>query len=231
MNKAYRLHVDACNEVLSLMLAGSVLTRSDAVEKLTEAYRKRGIGPIRGWSSKNLYDKEMAMVYIVGKYGLGLDFSEHPMLSKILSAEADYEKIYGEILKGAKPSDVIQAIAGSIDKSIIFRVLRLVLTAVVLGFEAEEKLMKLYWTLAEEFKQYKRGFFTFMRFYVALRVAEKIALREIKSRSEKEALKLAICLKNNVKHMAPPDELIFLISKEVFGVPERVINKILGVAK
>lgn len=231
MNKAYRLHVDACNEVLSMILAGSISTRSEAIEKLSEAYKKRGIGPIRGWSSKNLYDKEMAMVYIVGKYGLGLDLNEHLVLSKILSAEACYEKIYSEILKGAKPSDVIQAVTGNIDKNVIFRVLRLMLTAVVLGFEAEENLMRLYWTLAEEFKQYKRGFFTFMRFYVALRVAERIALREIKNRSEKETFKLALCLKNNVKHMAPPDELISLISKEVFGVPDRVINRVLGAAK
>jgi len=231
MNRAYRLHVDACNEVLGLMLSGSIATRSEAVDKLAEAYKKRGIGPIRGWSSKNLYDKEMAMVYVVGKYGLGLDFNEHQMLSKILSAEVDYERIYSEVLRGGRPSEVMQMIVGNTDKSTIFRVLRLALTAVVLGFEPEENLMRLYWSLAEEFKQYKRGFFTFMRFYIALRVAEKIALREIKSRNEKEAFKLALCLKNNAKNMAPPDELIALISREVFGVPNRVVSRILGVSK
>lgn len=231
MNRAYRLHVDACNEVLSLILSGSVSTRTDAVNSLSQAYVKRGIGPIRGWSSKNLYDKEMAMVYVVGKYGLGLELAEHPQLEKILSAEVGYEEIYRRVMSGVKPSEAIQAITGSLEKNTIFRVLRLVLTAVVLGFEEEENLVKLYWSLAEEFKQYKRGFFTFMRFYVALRVAEKIALREVKNRNEKEALKLAICMKVGAKNMAPPDELIALISREVFGAPKKLVQRVVGEAK
>ncbi|MCS7139241.1 MAG: DUF2192 domain-containing protein [Candidatus Nezhaarchaeota archaeon] len=231
MNRAYRLHVDACNEVLSLILAGSITKRMEVIEKLSEAYKKRGIGPIRGWSSKNLYDKEMATVYVVGKQGLGLDFNETHALNEVFSAERSYERTYNKVIEGVRPSEAIQSICGSVDKNNIFRVLRIALTAVVLGFEPEEKLMRLYWTMAEEFKQYERSFFTFMRFYVALRVAEKIALGEIKNRREKEALKLAICVRNNVRRMAPPDELISLILKEVFGVPKHIINRILGVAK
>jgi hypothetical protein len=227
MNKAYKLHVDACNEVLSLILAGSIRSRSEVVEKLAEAYKRRGIGPIRGWSSKNLYDKEMAMVYLVCRRGLGLELSENPVLSQIFSHEVKYEGICREVLEGAKPYDVIQKTVGEINKNTIFRALRLMLTAVVLGFEEEDKLFKLHRALAEEFKGYEKGFRSFMKFYIALRVAEKIALREIRNKNEKEALKLAMCLRIGVERGAPPDKLISLIAREVFGVPKRVISKIL----
>jgi hypothetical protein len=227
MNRAYKLHVDACNEVLSAILAGSIVNRTEAVEKLVEAYKKRGVGPIRGWSSKNLYDKEMAMVYLVCRRGLGLELDENPALSQIFSYEAKYEEICREILEGAKPYDVIQKIAGGVDKNTIFRVLRLMLTAVVLGFEEEDKLLKLHRALAKEFKEYEKGFRSFMKFYVALRVAEKIALREVKDKNEKEALKLSMCLRIGVERNAPPDKLISLIAREVFGAPKRAINKVL----
>ena len=227
MNKAYKLHVDACNEVLSSILAGSISNRTEAVEKLVEAYKKRGVGPIRGWSSKNLYDKEMAMAYLVCRRGLGLELSEKPSLGQIFSHEAKYEDICRAVLDGAKPYDAIQKIAGNVDKNTIFRALRLMLTAVVLGFEEEGKLFKLHRALAEEFKEYEKGFRSFMKFYVALRVAEKIALREVKNKNEKEALKLAMCLRIGIERGAPPDKLISLIAREVFGVPRRVINKVL----
>jgi len=227
MNKAYKLHVDACNEVLSSILAGSISSRAEAIEKLAEAYKKRGIGPIRGWSSKNLYDKEMAMVYLVCRRGLGLELSENPVLSHIFSYEAKYENICREILEGAKPYDVIQKIVGDVDKNTIFRALRLMLTAVVLGFEEEDKLFKLHRALTEEFQEYEKGFRSFMKFYVALRVAEKIALREVKNRNEKEALKLALCLRIGVDRGAPPDKLISLIARKVFGVHKKVTSKIL----
>jgi len=227
MNKAYKLHVDACNEVLSGILAGSITSRAEAVEKLAVAYKKRGIGPIRGWSSKNLYDKEMAMVYLVYKRGLGLELSEYPALGQIFSYEVKCEDVCREVLKGAKPRDVVQEIAGGVDKNTIFRVLRLMLTAVILGFEEEDKLFKLHKALAEEFKEYEKGFRSFMKFYVALRVAEKIAMREVRDKNEKEALKLAMCLRAGVERGAPPDKLISLIAREVFGVPRRVISKVL----
>lgn len=227
MNRAYRRHVDACNEVLSLILAGLISTRSEAVEKLIEAYKKRGIGPIRGWSAKNLYDKEMAMAYVVGRHGLGLEFDDNPTLSQVFSAELRYEEICREILEGAQPTNVIQKIVSNIDKSTIFRVLRLMLTTVVLGFESEERLLKLHKALSEEFKEYEKGFRSFMRFYIALRVSEKIAMKEVRSKTEKEALKLALCLRSGMERGAPSDELISLILREVFGVPKSVVDKVL----
>lgn len=227
MNKAYRLHIDACNDILSLMLAGSIITRGEAVEKLSEAYRKRGIGPIRGWASKNLFDKEMAMVYVVGKYGLGIEVDGHETLSQIFSLEIKYEKVLRKMLDGFKPSDAIREVGGDLDKNTVFRILRLLLTAVVLGFEDEEKLLKIHKVLAEEFKEYEKGFRSFIKFYIALRIAEKIALRDVKSKKEKEALKLSMCLRVKAERMAPSDELISLIAKEVFGVPKRIVDRIL----
>ncbi|MEM4818069.1 MAG: DUF2192 domain-containing protein [Candidatus Nezhaarchaeales archaeon] len=227
INRAYRHHIDACNEVLSSILAGSISTRAEAVEKLAEAYKKRGVGPIRGWTAKNLYDKEMAMAYLVGKYGLGLEFDDNPVLNQVFSAELKYEKACRRILEGAKPTDVIKEIVGNVDKNTIFRILRLMLTAVVLGFEDEEGLLRLYKALSEEFKEHEKGFRSFMKFYIALRVAEKIAIREVRSRSEKEALKLALCLRSCIERGAPSDELISLILREVFGVPKSVVSKVL----
>lgn len=225
---AYKNHIEACNEVLARALASGIRDRSVVVELLKRSYEARGIGPLRGWSAHELYDKEMALLYAVGKYGLGLSPSDHPSLAKIFDKETAYEEAYKGMLSGASVEEALKSKLGKFSQEELFRVLRLATSLVILGFEPEERLVEIFHRAYSELTSLRLNLFSFMRFYVALRVAEKIASGEVRSRSEKEALKLALCLRLRAPSMAPPDDLIRLISTSVFGVPNRRLDRVLS---
>ncbi|MCX8204831.1 MAG: DUF2192 domain-containing protein [Candidatus Nezhaarchaeota archaeon] len=225
---AYRNHVEACSEVLAKALASRVQDRGVVVELLKQSYEARKIEPLRGWSAHELYDKEMALLYAVGRYGLGLSFSEYPFLAKVFHKEVAYEEAYRDILSGAPVEEALRARLGKFSQEELFRVLRLAASLVVLGLEPEEGLVKVFHKAYSELSSLRLNLFSFMRFYVALRVAEQIANGGVRTRSEKEALKLALCLRLGASSMAPPDELIRLVSKLVFRVPDRRLDRVLS---
>lgn len=228
---AYRNHIEACNEVLARALAEQIQERSAVVELLKKSYEARGIEPLRGWSAHDLYDKEMALLYAVSKYGLGLSFSEHPFLAKVFDKELAYEMAYRDILSGAPIEEALKSRLGSFSQEELFRVMRLALSLVILGFEPEDNLSKVFHKAYSELTLLRLNLFSFMRFYVALRVAEKIASGEVKSKSEKEALKLSLCLRLGASNMAPPDDLIRLISRSVFKVPGWKLDRLLSTSR
>jgi len=225
---AYRDRVEACNEVLARVLAERLSDREKVVDLLRESYERRGIEPLRGWSAYNLYDKEMALLYVLGKYGLGLDWSEYPYLSSVFWKEEAYERAYRDILAGVPVEEALRSRVGEASQEAVFRVLRLAVSLVVMGFEPEDNLAKAFHASMRDLEQYRHNFFTFMRFYVALRTAERIAMGEIRSRREKEAFKLSLCLRMGAQGMAPPDELIRLIARSVFKVSERRLSRVLS---
>ncbi|MEM1537376.1 MAG: DUF2192 domain-containing protein [Candidatus Nezhaarchaeales archaeon] len=218
---AYKRHVEACNEVLGKVLAEKVNDRSTVISLLKEGYERRGIGPIRGWAAKDLYDKEMATLYTIGKFGLGLTSGDYAFLNDIFSKEILYEKVYNDVLSGADPVNSIKQHLGEVNQENVFRIIRLGLTLVVLGFEAEGKLLKVFQELRGHLSVFERGFASFLRFYTALRTAEAISIGLIKNRYEKEAFKLSYCVKLGCFKDAPPDKLISLISRSVFGLDMR----------
>jgi len=223
---AYRERVEACNEVLAKVLAGRLNRREEVVELLRESYEKRGIEPLRGWSARNLYDKEMAVLYALSKYGLGLSWEDYPQLLEVFGREEAYEKAYRDILAGVHPQAAVKRNVGEFTQEALFRVLRMAVSLVVLGFEPEDNLAKVFHESLRHLAFFRRNFFTFMRFYVALRTAERIANGEIKTRGEKEAFKLSLCLRMGASNMAPPDELIKLVSRSVFKVGGRRLSRI-----
>ncbi len=223
---AYRDRVEACNEVLAKALAGRVEDRAVVVEMLRRSYEARGIEPLRGWSAHDLYDKEMALLYALSKYGLGISPSDYPSLAKVFSKELAYEDAYRAVLAGSSFEEAIKAKLGAFSREAVFRVLRLVVSLVVLGLEPEDNLAKVFHKANEELEELRPNLFSFMRFYVALRTAERIASGEVRSRGEKEAFKLAQCLRMGAPNMAPPDDLIKLISKSVFKVSGKKLARV-----
>jgi len=225
---AYRDRVEACNEVLAKVLAQRIQDREAVVEMLKRSYEVRGIEPLRGWSAYNLYDKEMALLYALGRYGLGLSPSDYPFLAEVFNKELAYEEAYRDVLTGSSFEEAVKARLGGFTQEGVFRVLRMAVSLVVLGFEPEDNLAKVFHRANEELESLRPNLFSFMRFYVALRTAERIASGEVRSKGEKEAFKLALCLRMGAPNMAPPDDLIKLISKAVFKVPERRLVRVLG---
>lgn len=223
---AYRLRVDACNEVLAWVLSKKVFKREKVVEKLKGSYERIGIEPLRGWSARDLYDKELAFLYSVCRYGLGISWQDHPELLTLFRKEEAYDRVYRAVLAGVEPEVAMKEGLGGLTQEGLFRMLRLAVSLVVLNLEPEENLAKVFNKLMERLPSFNTNFYTFMKFYVALRTAERIACGEIKLKEEKEAFKLALCLKMGAPTMAPPDELIRLISKSVFKVNEVKLSRV-----
>ena len=109
-------------------------------------------------------------------------------------------------LSGADPVNSIKQHLGEVNQENVFRIIRLGLTLVVLGFEAEGKLLKVFQELRGHLSVFERGFASFLRFYTALRTAEAISIGLIKNRYEKEAFKLSYCVKLGCFKDAPPDK-------------------------
>jgi hypothetical protein len=82
----YKRRIQVAVSILSeLSKKAGELTRPQVVEILRRTYEKQGLQPIRGKAlPQDIYDKELATVYVVGKHGLNLH-EEYP-LSILLAA-------------------------------------------------------------------------------------------------------------------------------------------------
>jgi len=224
--KIHATRIEACLEVWSYILKYNVRSREKIRRRLEETYNKYSVEPIRGRTKINIFDKEMITLYLVGKYGLGLDESEIP--NKAFSKEIKIEKTVDSILKGENVEKVIKKHFRRVDENIIFRILRFVLTKILLGWEDEDALIKVFSLFEKKFTKYEKNFKSFVRFYVALRIAEKIVKKEVQNRLEKEALKHSLCLKFNMPKNAPSDNFIREIAVNVFKGEEHEVNTVLA---
>ena len=168
----------------------------------------------------------MITLYLVGKYGLGLDPKEYKDLyGRVFFKELKYDEAYRKILGGEDITKVLNGLFKRVNENIVFRVIRLAFTAVILGFEKEENLIKLLNIVAENLPELKHRVQGFVRFYIAFKVAEKVVLGEVKNRIEKEALKHSLCVRLNAIKNAPPDDLIKEIAVNVLNGDEYQVNK------
>jgi hypothetical protein len=212
------------------------LTRKDVVELLRRTYDKAKIKPIKGKATPpDIYDKEMASLYVVGKYGLGIDEEYPELFNKIFYLEKGFEEaiekiLSGEyedarlILKGASPTGVI-------DSNTVARMLRTAFTKLLLGFMSEEEFAEILKKTMEAIPEEERTVRNYVRFYIAFKVAEGIYRGEIRDRMVKEAYKRAIALRLGFPKTIPNDDYVAIIAKEAFSVSDKIIEKILFVKK
>ncbi len=227
MQKLHKRRIEAAISLWSEILRGRILTRKGAVECLKTLYYREKLEPIRGRTKIEIFDKELATVYVVGKYGLGLGDEYEEVFAKIFTTEYKCEKVYMMIKNGESARKALEEVFGNYNENTIFRVLRLVLTAVLLDFAPEEELILLLKAFEKDFPEYKHKFEGFKKFFVAFKLAEEIAAGKIKSRIEKEALKHALCLKLGAIRAAPPDSLIREIATKILGAEEFKVNDVL----
>jgi len=225
--------MDIWNRVLDLWESeGRSLSRDDVVRILRDSYRSARISPIKGASSPpDLFDKEMASLYVVGKYGMGLDVQYPDLFNEIFSREVRYEQAIAALLtespERAKEKVTI-LLGGRVDDNEIARMLRLKLTEVYFGFTREESLLELLRALVNAFPEKEKLTSKYARFYIALKVARAIASGEARDRLTKEAIKQATALKISwLKRAIPDDNYIATIASEVYGVPKRILKDVL----
>jgi len=224
----HRDRVNICTKIWSSIVKGDISSRKKARKVLATEYKKNSIEPLRGRSKIDLADKELITLYLVGKYGLGL-YEEYPLVfKKIFSKEIVFEEVLNKILEHPEKAEEIlkETYGNKLNENIIFRIIRLCFTAIVLGFRSEDDLVKLVSILKKVFPELRKRFLSFIKFYVAFRIAERIVGGELRNRIEKEALKHSLCIKFGEEKCAPSDDFIRYIAKEVLKGEEYKINRV-----
>ncbi|MGB9828014.1 MAG: DUF2192 domain-containing protein, partial [Thermosphaera sp.] len=98
----YKRRIQVAVSILSeLSKRTGELTRPYVVEFLRKTYERQGLQPIRGKAlPQDIYDKEMATIYVVGKHGLNLHEEYPELFEKVFYLEESYEKAVENVLKG-----------------------------------------------------------------------------------------------------------------------------------
>lgn len=226
----HRDRIEAAVEIWGEILSGSVASREQLAEVLRRVYESLDLEPIRGKTKIDIYDKELATIFLVGKYGLGLD-EELEKYQDLFKVELAASRALDRVIGGDEPRRALSDAFEKVDENVVFRVLRLAMTATVLGYMEEELFLKVLKSFESSFPEYAPNFLGFKRFYIAYKLAESIARGDVRNRIEKEALKHALCLRLGTERAAPPDWLVREIAVRVLKVPEHRANDVLSVAK
>lgn len=235
--KPYKKRIQlAINLLGEIIRKGEMLDRGKVVEILRRTYEKHKLSPLKGKATpEDLYDKEMSSLYVVGKYGLGLHEEYPGLFNKIFYLENLYEEVVEKILsgdyesarnmlKGASPTGVI-------DSNTIARMLRVEFTKTILGFTDEDRFSKILKATINAFPEEEKTVKNYVRFYIAFRVAEGIYRGEVRNRTYKEAYKRALALRLGFPHATPSDEYIAVIAREVFNIPDKILEKTLSLKR
>ncbi len=227
VQRRLNLLMDVWNDIISLWESGRKVDREFVVRMLREAYERERISPLRGASMpEDIYDKEMASLYVVGKYGMGLEEVYPNLFDEIFKDEVKYEKAIAALLT-EEPETArakVQVLLGRLDDNVIARMLRLKFTEIYFGFADEEALVSLVKALIKAFPEKERIAVKYARFYIAFKIASAISRGEVRNRITKEALKQATALNfDGLQGVIPDDNYISKIAVEVFRVrPQRL---------
>lgn len=199
---------------------------------LRSEYSKLSISPIKGTAEPaDLYDKELTSLYIVGKYGMGLDEQYPELFEAVFQLEMKLERAIDVLLSDepARARDKVLAILGDVDGNTVARIMRLAMTKFYLGFAGEDVVKRLGDAISAAFPERAEDVNRFLKFYSAFRLALAIEQGEVKDRVTKEALKHATALQlGRGKVTMPSDEYVAKIASEVFKVPKKVLRQVLS---
>ncbi len=231
--KRIKILVDILNKIIHRY---EELTRKDVVEILRKTYEKHKIKPLKGKANPpDLYDKELSSLYIVGKYGLGIDEDYPDFFYNIFYIEESFEKCI-ELLMNNKFDEAREILkknssSGVIDSNTVARMLRIPFTKLLLGFMDEKEFSNILVKTVKAIPEEERTVKNYVRFYVAFRVAEAIYRGEIRNKGYKEAYKKALSLRLGFPKITPSDDYVAIIAREVFNIPDKVLEKILSIKK
>ncbi len=230
--RTQKARIDAAMEALSLILQKGVTDREEARRILSEVYSRHAVQPIRGkaWPP-DIWDKEMATLYVLAKYAFALDEEKPGLFNKLFSYEEVLEEA-ASIIREKPPEEarrlLLFLLGGSVDDNTIARLLRVEFTKVLLGFGEEEEFVKLLQRLAKVLPEQENTVRKYARYYIATRLAQAIAAGLVRSRIGKEAFKQALAAKLDLEKTMPDDNYIRFIATTVFSVPKKRLERVLG---
>ncbi|MEM1541057.1 MAG: DUF2192 domain-containing protein [Ignisphaera sp.] len=226
-----RKRVTAIVNAWSRIVKENILTREQAVDILKKSYEEMGIEPIRGSSaSPDLYDKDMASLYIIGKLGLAINEElAKEIIENIFSIEILLEKVVDIIKKVASYDELCRdysEICKNLDDRLAARLLRYIFTMYYFGFIDRasyfEMLRKTYIVLRPLEETVKR----FIRFVIAYEVGKKMSENEIKNKTSLNMVKNMIALDIGIPHTLPSTRYIIDVAKHFFEIPQNLVNSL-----
>jgi len=230
----YRKKISVGLEVLAKVLSENITDREKVASLLSQFYQFSGVKPFMGAKLReDIYDKEIATLYVIAKYGMGLEEESREIFDKVFKRELSIEEATRVLLSpdldaAGKREMVKKILSSEIDGNEASRIFRLTFTKVILGFEKEEEFFKLLKAFLDAFPEHRKAVENYAKFYIAYRIAEKISTGEIGDRLSKEVEKQALNLKVGLGFTLPDDKYIYTIAKNVFGVEQERLKRILS---
>lgn len=232
----YRKRIQVAVDILGELIGRNDVDRYKFIELMKYKYSKAKIQPIRGKAlPPDIYDKELATLYVIGKYGLGIDIDYSEIFNRIFDKEILLDQAIEDVLKGEyeKARKVLVELSSAriIDSNIVARMLRVGFTKTILGFTSEDVFFELLRKCEEAFPEERRTVHNFARFYIAFKLAEEIYSGNIRDRITKEAYKQALAMKMGFSKIMPSDKYIYTIASDVFNINKHVLEKILNLKR
>jgi hypothetical protein len=230
----HRARVQAAVAILSELVKNiDEVDRAKAVELLKKVYQEKKISPIRGRAQPvDIFDKELATLYVVGKYGLKLDQESPELFEKVFYVEQTLEEALKDILESRleEAREKIKRVSptGTIDSNMVARLLRIPLTMLILGFMSEEEFRNILHSVKAAISEEERTVTNYARFFIGFKLAEAIYKGEVKSREEKEALKKALAIRIGFPKSTPSDDYVEAIATSVFNINRKILEKVLS---
>ncbi|MCD6489041.1 MAG: DUF2192 domain-containing protein [Desulfurococcales archaeon] len=228
----YKKRIRIIVDILGDVLGRKNIDREKLIDIVKEVYERNKLEPLRGKAfPQDIYDKELASLYVIAKYGLGLDSDYPDHFNKLFSKEIMFEEALENLLEKrySETKEILLKISKteSIDSNTIARMLRIIFTKIILGFEDEDVLIDILKKVKEAFPSEERTVRNYVRFYIAFKTAEEIARGNIRNKVMKEAYKQALSVRLGFEKVVPSDEYIKEIASKVFRVPQHILDKIL----
>ncbi|MEM0026527.1 MAG: DUF2192 domain-containing protein [Ignisphaera sp.] len=227
-----RKRVEAITTAWSIIVSKPAKRREEAIDILKSVYSSMGVEPIRGSSSPpDLYDKEMASLYIIGKWGLGIDKElDDETLKSLFSTEMVFETMMKTLSITTSREGFCEAmgdLCSRLSDSFIARFLRFVFTLYYFGFAKFEDLAMIMRKLYNFFEPLQETVRRFAKFVIAYEVGSRIASGQIKSQMDINMSKNIIALEIGIPKAIPSTSYIIEVSKHFFTLPDNIVKNIL----
>lgn len=228
-----RKRVQVLTAAWSEIMVKNLRTRKEVVEVLKGLYEKFKVEPIRGASNPpDLYDKDMASLYAVGKWGLGLD-KELPedLFNAIFPDEIAMDKMLAA-LREADSRDALCSKVGTlcekVNDSFIARFLRFVFTLYYFGFTDRKVLLEVLKKVYNFFPELQETVRRFAKFVVAYEVCLKMASGSVKSRLKLDLARNLAALEIGVPKAVPSFKYMVEVCKHFFKLPTKLVESLKG---
>ncbi len=225
--KRVRVLVDTWCEII----LRNIRTREEAVELLKSMYEHSSVTPIKGASTPpDLFDKEMISLYIVGKYGLGIDKEVPPeVIDNIFGFEKRLER-FVELVKKVESYDELcredPELCKELSDNFIARALRYAFTLTYFGFAKDEEFRSILKKLYALLPQFADTVRRFAKFYIAFKVGEMIHRGELRNKMDVGIAKNTIALDLSIPNAVPNNRYIIEVAKNFFRLPTRILNEL-----